>query len=64
MMMSLKHLRMPDATREYFNKFADSEEYKRFLEKRQKEDEQQKSKFLSERKESLGSPDQDFVFLS
>lgn len=51
-----------DATRECFNKFADSEEYKRFLEKRQKEDEQQKSKFLSERKEALSSPDQEFVF--
>ena len=51
-----------DATRGCFNKLAESEEYEKFFVKRRKEDERQKSNFLSKRKEDLNSPDQEFVF--
>ena len=49
------------AVRKAFDEFAQRREYKLFMEHRRREDEKSKSKFLNERKVSLGSPEQKYV---
>jgi hypothetical protein len=49
------------ATRKAFDQFSQTDKYKNFMEKKRKEDEITKGKFLNERKMALNSPLQEYV---
>ncbi len=49
------------ATKKAFDLFSQTDQYKNFMEKKRREDEKTKGKFLNERKTALNSPSQEYV---